>query len=327
MIVRVLPASCPLCGKRPGRRRGLAPYGQGRNATMANTHFGGLGDVWKHLVLAAVLEREHPRWYAETHAGSAAYPLNRDPQREFGIWRFLAAAPRSAELARSRYYAIAGSCANASPATYPGSPLLAMTILGNSSSYLLCDLDPGSVADLRSWSRQLGLRHCEVAGTDGMTAVAAYLARGEGGGDGLVHVDPFDPDAVGPGGESALECAAGVADSGSTLVFWYAAGEDQAAAPDGAPARLRALTDAPLWCGEVAVVTRDVSARDARRAATPGVVGVVLAHVQLATADACAALGQALAEAYAGAALPAGPPARLTFTSRWLRSGGARACR
>jgi 23S rRNA A2030 N6-methylase RlmJ len=289
---------------------------------MANSHFGNLGDVWKHLVLAEVLEREPPRWYAETHAGSAAYLLNRDPQREFGIWRFLTAAPRSAELARSRYYAIAGSSASASPATYPGSPLLAMTILGNSSSYLLCDLDPGSAADLRSRSRQLGLRHCEVAGADGMAAVAAYLARGEGGGDGLVHVDPFEPDAAGPAGESALECAAGVADSGSALLFWYAAGEGQAAEPDGAPARLRALTDAPLWCGEVTVVTRDASARDVRRAATPGVVGVVLAHVQPATASACAALGQALAEAYAGATLPAGPPASLTFTSRWLPASG-----
>jgi len=67
----------------------------------------------------------------------------------------------------------------------------------------------------------------------------------------------------------------------------------------------------------VTVVTGDASARDARRAATPGVVGVVLAHVQPATADACAALGQALAQAYAGATLPAGPPASLTFTSRW----------
>jgi 23S rRNA A2030 N6-methylase RlmJ len=288
---------------------------------MANSHFGNLGDVWKHLVLAEVLEREPPRWYAETHAGSAAYPLNRDLRREFGIWRFLAAAPRSAELARSRYYAIAESYASASPATYPGSPLLAMTILGNSSSYLLCDLDPGSAADLRSWSRQLGLRHCEVAGADGMAAVAAYLARGEGGGDGLVHVDPFEPDAAGPGGESALECAAGVADSGSALLFWYAWGQDPA--PDGGfPARLRALTDAPLWCGEVAVVTRDASARDARRAATPGVVGVVLAHVRPATASACAALGQALAEAYAGATLPAGQPASLTFTGGWLPASG-----
>lgn len=285
---------------------------------MANSHFGNLGDVWKHLVLAEVLEREPPRWYAETHAGSASYLLNRDPQQEFGIWRFLAAAPRSAQLARSRYYAIAGSCATASPATYPGSPLLAMTILGDSSAYLLCDLDPGSAADLRSWSRQLGLRHCEVADADGMAAVAAYLARGEG--DGLVHVDPFEPDAPGPSGESALECAARVADS-SALLFWYASGQDPAP-DDGVPARLRALTDAPLWCGEVAVVTRDASARDARRAATPGVVGVVLAHVRPATASACAALGQALAEAYSGATLPAGQPASLIFTGGWLPASG-----
>jgi 23S rRNA A2030 N6-methylase RlmJ len=37
---------------------------------MANPHFGKLGDVWKHAALAEVLERERPRRYAETHAGS-----------------------------------------------------------------------------------------------------------------------------------------------------------------------------------------------------------------------------------------------------------------
>jgi hypothetical protein len=72
----------------------------------------------------------------------------------------------------------------------------------------------------------------------------------------------------------------------------------------------------------VTVVTRDASARDVRRSVTPGVVGVVLAHVQPATADACAALGQALAEAYAGATLPAGQRASLTFTGRWLPASG-----
>ena len=247
----------------------------------------------------------------------AAYPLNRDPQREFGIWRFLAAAPRSAELARSRYYAIAGSCASASPATYPGSPLLAMTT-GSSSSYLLCDLDPGSVADLRSWSRQLGLRNCEVAGADGMAAVAAYLARGEGGGDGLVHIDPFEPDAAAPGGASALECAAGVADSGSALVFWYASG--QAPEPYGAPARLRALTDAPLCVvrgpSSPGMSPPAMCAGRQRQASSAW-----FAQAQPATAGACAALGQALAQAYVGATLPAGP-ASLTFTSRWLPASG-----
>jgi hypothetical protein len=44
--------------------------------------------------------------------------------------------------------------------------------------------------------------------------------------------------------------------------------------------------------------------------------------VQPATASACAALGQALAEAYAGATLPADPPASLTFTGGWLPASG-----
>ena len=99
-----------------------------------------------------------------------------------------------------------------------------MTVLGDASSYLPCDLDSGSAADLRGWARELGLHACEVAEADGMMAVAAWLdsvvCR-----PGLVHIDPFDPDARGPGGCSALELAARVADSGTGLVYWY--GYDQ----------------------------------------------------------------------------------------------------
>lgn len=62
-----------------------------------------------------------------------------------------------------------------------------MTMLGDASSYLLCDLDRESITDLRRWSRELGLRNCEVAQTDGMTAVAAWL-DGEARGPGLVHI-------------------------------------------------------------------------------------------------------------------------------------------
>jgi 23S rRNA A2030 N6-methylase RlmJ len=39
---------------------------------MANRHFGNIADVWKHLALVEVLEREAPTEYAETQAGSGA---------------------------------------------------------------------------------------------------------------------------------------------------------------------------------------------------------------------------------------------------------------
>src|SRR5690349_12286134 len=206
---------------------------------MANRHFGKLADVWKHAALAEVLEREPPGRYAETHAGSGAYPVVHDPEREFGILRFLEVAPRFAALDRSRYRAIAASYVKGNRGLYPGSALLAMTMLGDASSYLLCDLDRGSITDLRNWSRELGLHNCEVAETDGIRAVAAWL-DGDGREPGLVHIDPFDPDARTPGGYSALELAARVADSGTRLVFWY--GYHEAGDQAWAHERLATLT-------------------------------------------------------------------------------------
>ena len=285
---------------------------------MANPHFGKLADVWKHAALVEVLEREPPGWYAETHAGSGAYPVVPDAEREFGILRFLEVAPRFAVLARSRYRAVTASYVESDRGLYPGSALLAMTVLGDASSYLLCDLDRESVADLRRWSRELGLHSCEVAEADGMAAVAARL-DGEARGSGLVHIDPFDPDARGPGGYSALELAARVADSGTRLVYWY--GYDEAGDQAWARKKLATLTRAPLWCGDVLVTGASDAPGDLGLATTPGTgFGVILANVQAGTAAACAALGNALSDAYADAIFPDGYPGNLDFTSS--TSGG-----
>jgi len=280
---------------------------------MANRHFGKLADVWKHVALTEVLEREQPRRYAETHAGSGAYPMVSDRERQFGILRFLRVAEGSGVIARSRYRAITASWLDGR-GLYPGSPLLAMTALGDTSSYLLCDLDPGSAADLRHWASELNLHRCEVAQADGMAAVAAWLDRHTGE-SRLVHIDPFDPDASAPGGYSALDLAARVADSGTALVYWY--GYGQADEQAWAHTRLIAQTRTPLWCGDVMVTGTSRTAGDLGLATTPGTgFGVILANVQPGTADACTALGNALAEAYADALLPDGSRGSLTFTTR-----------
>jgi Ribosomal RNA large subunit methyltransferase D, RlmJ len=282
-------------------------------SVMANRHFGKLSDVWKHAALAEVLERERPRRYAETHAGSGAYPIVHDGERPFGILRFLDVAAGCEVLARSSYRAIAASWLSGR-GLYPGSALLAMTVLGDASSYLLCDLDRGSAADLRRWAGELSLRGCEVVQADGMAAAAAWLDR-DAGKPGLVHIDPFDPDARGPGGYSALELAARVADSGTSLVYWY--GYDRPGEQAWAYPRLTAQTGAPLWCGDVMVTGTSSKAGDLGRATTPGTgFGVIVANVQAGTADACTAVGNALAEAYAGALLPDGSRGNLIFTTR-----------
>ena len=279
---------------------------------MANRHFGNIGDVWKHVVLAEVLEREPPAWYAETHAGSGAYAVVHSGGREYGFLHFLEVAPRFPVLARSPYCAIASSYVQSDRRLYPGSALLAMTVLGDTTSYLLCDLDRDSVIDLRRWSRELDLHNCEVVEADGMAAVAARLDS-ETHRPGLVHIDPFDRDARAPGSYSALQLAARVADSGTGLVYWY--GYDEPGTQGLAHKQLAALTRAPLWCGEVTVTGANDSLADRDHSATLRTFGIILANVQEGTAGACAALGNALARAYDDAVLPDGARGNLAFTS------------
>jgi hypothetical protein len=164
------------------------------------------------------------------------------------------------------------------------------------------------------------MNSCEVAETDGMAAVAAWL-DGEARGPGLVHIDPFDPDARGPGRYSALELAAHVADSGTRLVYWY--GYDEPGEQAWAHKKLATLTRAPLWCGDVLVTGVSNAPGDLGRATTPGTgFGVILANVQAGTAGACATLGNALCDAYADAMLPDGSPGSLAFTSSTSTRGG-----
>lgn len=152
---------------------------------MANRHFAQLADVWKHLPLVEVISIERPNRYWESHAGSATYETLDDAERRYGALTFLEVAPRRPALARSRYLThLRAMCDPPGElAPYPGSPLLAALELGSTCSYVLCDLDPDSVADLRSAARRLDLasRTEVVVGADGMTALHEALTSSDPG--------------------------------------------------------------------------------------------------------------------------------------------------
>jgi hypothetical protein len=76
-------------------------------------------------------------------------------------------------------------------------------------------------------------------------------------------------------------------------------------------------SDTPQWCGDVMVTGTSRAAGDLGRATTPGTgFGVILANVQAGTAGTCTSVGNALADAYAGALLPDGSRGNLIFTTR-----------
>ncbi|HEX3593267.1 MAG TPA: hypothetical protein VHV74_26890 [Pseudonocardiaceae bacterium] len=261
-------------------------------------HAGKVSEIWKHGILLEVLRREPPERYAETHAGSAVYPLPRDGERAFGVRRFLRLT--SPVLTGSAYRA--GIAPYEADDRIPGAVPLVTALLGPGVEYLLCDLDPESAADLRAHTSDLP--HCDVVERDGMATVAEWLDDRPT----VVHIDPFDA-------EPTLDFAAEVATRGHRLVYWY--GYDRPGQRAWAHKALAGRTDVPLWCGDVAVVDADGRgyAGDLGEGTTPGVgIGVVLANAAQDTLDACVAYGRALAAGYEGAVLPDGRQGGLAFT-------------
>lgn len=282
---------------------------------MANPYFGNFADVWKHLFLVEVLAHENPVAYAETHAGSAAYPMVSDAERGFGVSYFLQVAPHHEELSRSRYLELIAPFFQRAEPLYPGSALLAMNALGPDASYLFCDLDGTSTADLSHWARRLGVEGAEVVQADGMATTAHWLAE-LGDEHVVVHIDPFDPHAKAAAGQSALELAADVVERGHVLVYWYGYDEPDRAA--WAYHELDELTTRDLWCADAMITDEYGSGRpgDLGKATTPGTgCGVVLGNVTHETVSASKRLGDGVASAYQGATLASGTPGGILFTA------------
>lgn len=284
-------------------------YSSGTMQAMANHHFGKFADVWKHLVVNEVLAGAKPARYAETHAGSAAYPMVPDPERQYGVLGYLESS-KSSSLAAAPFTRVVSEFASSDPAVYPGSALQAMTLLGNDASFLLCDLDPASAQNLRSWAARLGLKDCEVAERDRMATVREWLP---GRTRTVVHIDPFDPFSHPEGVPSAIELAGEVAEAGHTLVYWY--GYSAPSDRGWAVEEIRSGADAELWWGDFMVTNADGTVRDdgdLGEATTAGIgSGVVLANASPEVLGRCAALARDLASVYEGRRLPSGTSGRL----------------
>jgi 23S rRNA (adenine2030-N6)-methyltransferase len=189
---------------------------------MANPHFANLGDVWKHLLLTEIISSLRPGRYVETHAGSAIYRLVDDVERGLGAEMFLSASSEIEPLRSSPYRRHILEFARGAEPSYPGSPLLAMMLLGPASRYVFCDTDPASVADLQAAGERQGLRDkVEVIHGDGLAETTALLQAHAISAASLVHLDPFDFRAAGPGVVSALELVTCLAAAGIPAFAWY----------------------------------------------------------------------------------------------------------
>ncbi len=184
-------------------------------------HAGNFADVHKHAVLARILVhlRRKPAAFRviDTHAGAGRYDLLAAESNRSGEWRdgikrvwdaprqeppplpppqagegSLIFPPLQAGEARQRALlapylaAVAALNPDGKLRTYPGSPLIAQSLLRPQDRLIACELEPRSAALLAAAVR--GDRRAKALAIDGWTALGAYVPPKER--RGLVVVDP-----------------------------------------------------------------------------------------------------------------------------------------
>ena len=160
-------------------------------------HAGNFADVHKHSVLVHVLLHLQLKPGAfrviDTHAGSGRYDLCGPQATRSGEWRQgieLIWRAREGGVAHDLIKPYLDAVAALNPGgglrTYPGSPLIAKSLLRAQDRLIACELEPGSAAALATALR--GDRRAKALTIDGWTAAAAYVPPPER--RGLVLVDP-----------------------------------------------------------------------------------------------------------------------------------------
>jgi 23S rRNA (adenine2030-N6)-methyltransferase len=159
-------------------------------------HAGNFGDVLKHVVLVALLERlaqkDKPFFFLDTHAGRGRYDLDGEAARKSGegaagIRKLASAQDLPPLLARYLGLVRGFDPANADRIRfYPGSPWIAAMLMRPTDRGALCELAPMEAENLR---RELARdSRFAVHLRDGYEALKALLPPRER--RGLVLVDP-----------------------------------------------------------------------------------------------------------------------------------------
>jgi 23S rRNA (adenine2030-N6)-methyltransferase len=156
-------------------------------------HAGNFADVMKHVALTAVLlrltEKDRPLFMLDTHAGRGRYEIGGASEAARGIHRLASATPPATATAIARYLEIVRSLnagGDAALEAYPGSPLIAATLLRAQDRAAFCELSPVEADALRHEFRRdarIGV-HCR----DGFEALGALLPPAEK--RGLALIDP-----------------------------------------------------------------------------------------------------------------------------------------
>jgi 23S rRNA (adenine2030-N6)-methyltransferase len=160
-------------------------------------HAGNFADVLKHATLARILvhlgEKAAAYRVIDTHAGAGLYDLAADAASRTGEWKGgigrLSEATLPTDIAALvAPYLSAVAAANSAETLlrYPGSPLIALSLMRPQDRLVACELEPRAAAALAANLRRDA--RARAVAIDGWTALNAYVPPKER--RGLVLIDP-----------------------------------------------------------------------------------------------------------------------------------------
>ncbi len=192
---------------------------------MGNRHYGEIGDVWKHLALCEILAIEQPFHFWESHAGSADYSLTLSPAREYGIMHFWQHAFSLPVTAKSSYYKLLSKWFQSREPIYPGSPLLAMSILQSSkASFLFCDLDLESLCSIKRRANNISINHTRLSmiNQDGIDTIWNMIHQENvDPANTLIFIDPYDPIQPSLNGVTSLDLFCECINKRYKVIMWF----------------------------------------------------------------------------------------------------------
>lgn len=162
-------------------------------------HAGNIGDVLKHVVLVALLDRltakPTPFLLLDTHAGRGLYDLQASESVRGNEWRdgIGQLTRNGAPPEISRYLDLIATFNDSGDTVrhYPGSPLLALAVIRKEDRKVFVEKHPEEAARLQEATR--GRRNLSVLVEDGYITLRAQLPPREN--RGLVLIDPSYEDA------------------------------------------------------------------------------------------------------------------------------------
>ena len=189
-------------------------------------HAGNFADVFKHAILLALLDalmaKDKPLCYFDTHAGRGRYALDEVEAGKTGEWRNgigrLFDDPDPPPSLRRYLEAIRACNPDGALRVYPGSPLLAAQTVRANDRLILCETQEDEAAALRVLFREDPRVH--VHQRDGYAALNALLPPPEK--RGLVLIDP--PFEAQEGEFAAIEATLGQAHArwpNGVYAVWY----------------------------------------------------------------------------------------------------------